>query len=447
MPSTSIATSHRNSCSVVFGMMTQIVCAEAENFESMRNVLVHRIVLDKAGRDDGRDSWRERERAQKRIKRQNNVFVISNGRMVSLNRVARVLLARAHITIGRSVGQYEEQAEIFSDRSWAEKKEKKNQNNDGRAKAPTNEKRKNRSKFRTKVDTTTCSVRGGRGFCLIFIVADVSEYPLVARPLHLAHSSSSSSSSFRKFETLGIQNDDEKFSLFVLFDRLDRFGCMVIAIRQIAFVGFQQKPFRIGTRSHTCSVQLAHTRARNEFRVFFFHSSIISSACILSVSFGHTRPKHRGKRCAVPTPCSAIAFFSSGSSHTILPGCTSGPTHCVCVRACSMVWRGAERRKEGQKSVVPSLSAALWGRIRSLEMFAFFVFFLFLFTAIIRCSLACVSDDDDDDAHSFMYSRHHQTKTGSASCIYTNKDGSLPILHKWIPTRHQHMRAHKNGVQ
>lgn len=97
--------------------MTQIVCAEAENFESMRNVLVHRIVLDKAGRDDGRDSWRERERAQKRIKRQNNVFVISNGRMVSLNRVARVLLARAHITIGRSVGQYEEQAEIFSDRS------------------------------------------------------------------------------------------------------------------------------------------------------------------------------------------------------------------------------------------------------------------------------------------------------------------------------------------
>lgn len=77
-------------------MMTQIVCAEPENFESMRNVLVHRIVLDTAGRDDGRGSQRERERAQERIKRQNNVFVISNGRIVSLNRVARVWLARAH---------------------------------------------------------------------------------------------------------------------------------------------------------------------------------------------------------------------------------------------------------------------------------------------------------------------------------------------------------------
>lgn len=98
-------------------MMTQIVCAEAENFESMRNVLAHRIVLDTADRDDERQV----ERASERTNESNTKIMFSicfcyskwsNSESIS----SCTRLPAAHTNNDRSVGQYEEQAEIFSDR-------------------------------------------------------------------------------------------------------------------------------------------------------------------------------------------------------------------------------------------------------------------------------------------------------------------------------------------
>lgn len=224
---------------------------------------------------------------------------------------------------------------------------------------------------------------------------------------------------------------------------------MVIAIRQIAFVGFQQKPFRIYTRhTHTHFGFRWHTHIRVRSRIHekpfsFLFLFIISSACIRSVSFARMVAAALRQMCSRFIVTTILRSFPLACRTRILPGCTSGSIHLassysvhdalthahtecekstdVCV--CAAVGRRAGRRKEGQKSVVSSLSAALWGRIRSLEMLLFSFRLFFPFHCHHYCSLAWFSDDDDDDAYSFVYSCHHQTKTGSASCIYTNKDG------------------------
>lgn len=110
---------------------------------------------------------------------------------------------------------------------------------------------------------------------------------------------------------------------------------MVIAIRQIAFVGFQQKRFRIrATRTHTdtrfgsCSHTQPHTRSRIHEKPFsFLFLFFTSSACIRSVSFARLWPQNCDKCALVPSATVILRSFPLAVSYTILPGCTSGSIH------------------------------------------------------------------------------------------------------------------------